>query len=300
MSKKVNGLPGICKGCNEEKIIFMSGMCAECYRKRDNVKKSQEKYENSEKRKQRKKEYMKEYHEKHKDEINERLAKYRESHREEAKEASRIYREENREEVLRKGREKYYKNIEKYKERSRQNYIKHRESRLEKQKIYAANHKDEIKEKQRRYNQTESGKLVIKRNTKKRKLKKTNTEIKEIVSLKDLYKKYDGECQLCHRKCNWEDKTEIYSESDNHYHVIVGTSYPTQDHIIPITAGGEESWENSQLLCKRCNAIKGTATMEEAKERLYNYLKIRKNLTEEDKITFESLKIIYENKQKEE
>jgi 5-methylcytosine-specific restriction endonuclease McrA len=28
------------------------------------------------------------------------------------------------------------------------------------------------------------------------------------------------------------------------------------DHIIPWAAGGETTWENMQLLCKSCNAIK--------------------------------------------
>lgn len=36
---------------------------------------------------------------------------------------------------------------------------------------------------------------------------------------------------------------------------------PTRDHILPITQGGYLTKENSQALCRRCNASKGTKTI---------------------------------------
>ena len=39
----------------------------------------------------------------------------------------------------------------------------------------------------------------------------------------------------------------------------------TIDHIVPQTKGGLDDDDNLQLLCQRCNSIKGTRTMQEAK-----------------------------------
>ena len=41
----------------------------------------------------------------------------------------------------------------------------------------------------------------------------------------------------------------------------------TIDHIVPRKHGGLDDDENLQLLCQRCNSIKGTKTMQEAKAR---------------------------------
>ena len=42
-----------------------------------------------------------------------------------------------------------------------------------------------------------------------------------------------------------------------------GRSYPTVDHIVPLSKGGSDTWDNVRLTCKRCNSAKGTKDMEE-------------------------------------
>ena len=39
------------------------------------------------------------------------------------------------------------------------------------------------------------------------------------------------------------------------------------DHIVPTSRRGEDTWDNIQVLCARCNNIKGNGTMEELLEK---------------------------------
>ena len=70
-------------------------------------------------------------------------------------------------------------------------------------------------------------------------------------SLKALYERDKGICQLCGTKCNWNDKKEINGAT------IVGNTYPSIDHILPISKGGTDEWENLQLAHFKCNWVKG-------------------------------------------
>lgn len=52
-----------------------------------------------------------------------------------------------------------------------------------------------------------------------------------------IYRKFDGCCQICHKKCDWDN-----------YHA---------DHIVPWANGGTTTVANGQLLCPECNLKKG-------------------------------------------
>ncbi|MCY4042883.1 MAG: DNA methyltransferase, partial [Candidatus Dadabacteria bacterium] len=67
-----------------------------------------------------------------------------------------------------------------------------------------------------------------------------------------LYGKQGGNCNLC----------KVHFLNVN----------LTVDHIVPRKHGGLDDDDNLQLLCQRCNSIKGTRTMQEAKAR-YNRAK---------------------------
>ncbi|MGA9116028.1 MAG: HNH endonuclease [Bacteroidota bacterium] len=43
----------------------------------------------------------------------------------------------------------------------------------------------------------------------------------------------------------------------------------TVDHVVPVSRGGEETWENLACACVRCNNRKGDRTPEEADMRLH-------------------------------
>lgn len=68
------------------------------------------------------------------------------------------------------------------------------------------------------------------------------------ISLKKLYERDGGVCQICGDPCDWDDR-EWGSN---------GPTYPSLDHIIPRSKGGDHKWENVQLAHCICNSIKGS------------------------------------------
>lgn len=70
-------------------------------------------------------------------------------------------------------------------------------------------------------------------------------------SLKQLYKRDKGICHICGGLCDWNDKQ--YDKDT----IIVGETYPSIDHIIPISKGGTDEWNNLGLAHFKCNWVKG-------------------------------------------
>lgn len=70
-------------------------------------------------------------------------------------------------------------------------------------------------------------------------------------SLKKLYERDKGICKICNGLCNWNDKKVINGTT------VVGNTYPSIDHIIPLAKGGSDDWENLQLVHFKCNWLKG-------------------------------------------
>lgn len=69
-------------------------------------------------------------------------------------------------------------------------------------------------------------------------------------SLQRLYKRDNGICYLCGGKCNLED----YIVRDGT--IICGDYYPSIEHIIPISKGGTDNWDNLKLAHRICNSLK--------------------------------------------
>lgn len=67
------------------------------------------------------------------------------------------------------------------------------------------------------------------------------------ITLRELYKRSEGVCQICGKPTNWEDKT---------WNGYIGPMHPTIDHIQPLAKGGEHSWDNVQLAHAICNSYK--------------------------------------------
>ena len=86
----------------------------------------------------------------------------------------------------------------------------------------------------------------ISRNRRYKKLKEKGS-FDESVVLINVFNKFSGKCQCCNKELNFKGS---HLEDD----------YPSIDHIIPLSKGGTHTWDNVQLLCRRCNYMKSDKT----------------------------------------
>lgn len=71
------------------------------------------------------------------------------------------------------------------------------------------------------------------------------------ITLKKLYRRDSGTCYLCGGVCNWNDWQT--SANGNKY---PGDTYPTIEHIVAISRGGLDAWDNVRLAHWKCNIKK--------------------------------------------
>ncbi|WP_373781006.1 HNH endonuclease [Jeotgalibaca porci] len=71
------------------------------------------------------------------------------------------------------------------------------------------------------------------------------------ITVQKLFNKYDGVCYLCGKKCDFNDK--VITEEG---YTIVGKTYPSIEHVTPISKGGLHSWDNVNLAHHYCNTLK--------------------------------------------
>ena len=75
--------------------------------------------------------------------------------------------------------------------------------------------------------------------------RKTGAEYDPSVSLVALIQRDGLICNMCGIQCDTTDtKWGCY-----------GPTYPTLDHIVPLSKGGSHTWNNVQLLCGNCNCV---------------------------------------------
>lgn len=82
---------------------------------------------------------------------------------------------------------------------------------------------------------------------------KANGKIDWTVNLQELISRDQSVCALCGELVNVND----YTVRDGVF--IAGNSYPSIDHIIPLSKGGAHTWSNVQLAHRACNSRKGCA-----------------------------------------
>lgn len=80
------------------------------------------------------------------------------------------------------------------------------------------------------------------------------------ITLESLYDRDNGICYLCGTKCNYDD----ISITDEGYY-IAGKTYPSIDHVNPLSKGGKHSWDNVKLAHYRCNTLKSDKIMHSGK-----------------------------------
>jgi len=104
----------------------------------------------------------------------------------------------------------------------------------QKRESYQRN-KEKISTSQKRYRQTERGRRICALGTRNHNiLKRANGTGITTQQWEDIIRKYNYRCAYCGKRC-----------------------YLTQDHIIPLSRGGEHSPDNIVPACSECNGKKG-------------------------------------------
>lgn len=78
-----------------------------------------------------------------------------------------------------------------------------------------------------------------------RRARKNKAIVSEVVSFIDIYKRDGGMCNHCNIDLDINDRGSRNGSS------------PVLDHIIPLSRGGDNAKYNIQLLCSKCNGVKG-------------------------------------------
>lgn len=74
----------------------------------------------------------------------------------------------------------------------------------------------------------------------------------------------DGKCYICGTQCNPADYREEVNRG-GWMQKICGPTYPTVDHITPLSKGGSHVQGNVALACMRCNRTKHAKVAREAR-----------------------------------
>lgn len=90
-----------------------------------------------------------------------------------------------------------------------------------------------------------------------------NGNIDKDISLERLILKDNNICYLCGDGCDSDDHVIT-----NEGYFIVGKSYPSIEHVIPISKGGTHSWANVKLAHHYCNTIKSDKDICEASDQM--------------------------------
>lgn len=74
------------------------------------------------------------------------------------------------------------------------------------------------------------------------------------IDIHKLFARDKGVCHICGGLCDWND----YKETGKG--IIVGGTYPSIDHVVPVSKGGLHSWSNVKLAHVICNTRKRDKT----------------------------------------
>lgn len=74
------------------------------------------------------------------------------------------------------------------------------------------------------------------------------------IDIHKLFTRDKGVCHICGGLCDWNDY------KDTGKGIIVGGTYPSIDHVVPISKGGLHSWSNVKLAHVICNTRKRDKT----------------------------------------
>jgi 5-methylcytosine-specific restriction endonuclease McrA len=198
--------------------------CKKC--KLEDTKQHNSKQETKEKRAI----YGKEYREKNKEKTAAYLKMWRKKNKEKIVNDHKLYYEQNKENIL--AYHEQYRN-------------KNKEHILKRDKQYRKENKENLSLKEKIYRQTDKGKNIRYYHNLKIRSLKYNREFSPIERT-EILKRDNWTCQICEIKVHDESTGDWNTDDKAHI-----------DHIIPLSKGGNSEVNNLQILCKKCNLVKG-------------------------------------------
>ena len=187
-----------------------------------------------------------------------------------AKEATRRYRERHPERAARKQREAYLANRESILERQKARREARKPELAEYAKAYYEAHKEHLlvlerarrdadperfKERRRRYRQANHEK-VNEHSARYRARRRGADSIETGVSWRTAAARDGLACSYCSVLCDEADGYYVAAR-DGASRWVCGPTYPTLDHVVPVSLGGRHSMDNAVLACLDCNKRKG-------------------------------------------
>ena len=229
-----------CKECRELKEYYAKGICEKCYMekwRKENPEKARaikRKWylANLEKEKAR----MKKWQLTNPEKVRVAHRKHYLANSEKEKARSKKYFLANSEKVRIANRKRYKDNPEKIRARSRKRYKDNPEKARARSRKRRLDNPEKVAECNKKYYQTFKGRLTMKRSSMKRRAHGIIEKgaISKLIT-ENVLKYGSIGCEKCKEKC-----------PDN-YHI---------DHIMPISKGGNNDYNNLQILCAYCNLSK--------------------------------------------
>jgi len=190
------------------------------------------------KRKEKRKDYLKKYYTRNK----EKIRKYQ-------KEYMKKYYIENKEKIRERTKEYYVENKEKLVDRSKEYHVRNREKILEKRKDYYSRNKERLREKAKKWKLDNPKKIKEQKMRRRVNGRMKPGTLKKVLD-ENVFNYGAITCEKCFKLC--------FNSSE--YHI---------DHIIPVSKGGTNDFNNLQVLCVTCNQEKWI--------NIYDYRSINRN-----------------------
>lgn len=99
------------------------------------------------------------------------------------------------------------------------------------------------------YGKSEPAKYSYRTYEQARRARRAGATVVEMIDPDAVYTRDNYTCYLCRTVLDPED---------------IGRGAPTLDHILPLSLGGQHTWDNVRTACRSCNASKGQLTPEQA------------------------------------
>ena len=186
--------------------------------------------------------------------------------REHVKERGEYY-QKNKERISRRMKEYHSNNSKKHNEQSKKHYLENRGEILKKRKIYYQENKEQVHTRNLRWKRANPEKNL--EHTYKFR-KKHPEKVKEWNQRRFNSERAAGKLTLTTLRKVKEENIKKYGVLTCIYCLIpIQPGQDSLDHLVPVSRGGTNEYENLSIACRKCNSKKRTRTHDE----YFEYLK---------------------------